>query len=130
MPRYMLETVMVHSADLDAAVDLASQRFPEIDVERCDTTGDGVDARVLWMCRAPSETHLHRWAAAAGVAVTSVRRLAPIDSRKQTNDADFGVGEALGGGRGELPRPSGKEEQGWRRDGLDRDGSRPSSGWC
>ena len=75
MPRYLLETLNTHGDHLDAAVDLASQRFPEIEVERCDTTGDGVDAHVLWTCRAPSETHLHRWAAAARVAVASVRRL-------------------------------------------------------
>jgi hypothetical protein len=75
MPRYLLETVEGDSGHLDAAVDLAAQRFPEIELERCDTTGDGVDARVLWMCRAPSETHLHRWAAAARVAVASLRRL-------------------------------------------------------
>jgi hypothetical protein len=68
-------TVDGDGVGLDAAVDLAAQRFPEIEVERCDTTGDGDDARVLWTCRAPSETHLHRWAAGARFAVASLRRL-------------------------------------------------------
>ena len=87
MPRYLLETLDGDGAHLDAAVDLTSVRFPEIDVQRCDTTGDGPNARVLWMCRAPSETHVHRWAAAAHFAVTSVRRLSAHRADRPTTGA-------------------------------------------
>jgi hypothetical protein len=63
MPRYLLKTHVIATPRIDAAVRLASQRFPEIAVE--DVSVDDTGARTLWLCRAPSETHVSRWAEAA-----------------------------------------------------------------
>jgi hypothetical protein len=67
MPRYLLETEVVATPQIDAAVRLASQRFPEIAVE--DISTDHAAAQTFWVCRAPSKTHVVRWAKAAHLAV-------------------------------------------------------------
>jgi hypothetical protein len=76
MPRYLLETGAVSGSRLDGAERLAAQRFPEISVERHYVTDDGTTARAVWVCRAPSETHLGRWAESAELTVTSMCRIA------------------------------------------------------
>jgi hypothetical protein len=74
MPLYLLE--LVPSADaghaqLEAAVSLATRRFPEVEVERRYVVRVD-DPREVWVCRAPSEAHLTRWAAEAHLDVPSV----------------------------------------------------------
>jgi hypothetical protein len=66
MPRYLLETDVLATPQIDAAVRLAAQRFPEIAVE--DLTTDRHGTRTLLVCRAPSKTHVDRWAKAAHLA--------------------------------------------------------------
>ena len=70
MPRYLLKTDAIATAQIDAAVRLATQRFPEVAVEDISTDDDG--ARTIWVCRAPSKTHVGRWAEAAHLAAASV----------------------------------------------------------
>ena len=92
MPRYLFETDVDARSQLDAAGRLAAQRFPEITIEHRYTTHDDTGARVLWVCRAPTEVHLGRWAAAAHLALTCIRRVAadapptsPVDPTVASN---------------------------------------------
>jgi hypothetical protein len=71
MPRYLVETDAPAATELDAAVHLAGHRFPEIDVQRTYITHDTSGPQAWWVCRAPSESHLGRWAAAAGLRIAS-----------------------------------------------------------
>ena len=66
MPRFLLETDAVATPQIDAAVRLAAERFPEIAVEDLATDDNGTTS--LWVCRAPSKTHVDRWASAAHLA--------------------------------------------------------------
>jgi hypothetical protein len=61
--------------ELAGAERLAAHRFPEVAVERRYVTEDGTTARAVWVCRAPSEAHLGRWAESAELNVTSVGRI-------------------------------------------------------
>jgi hypothetical protein len=76
MPRYLMETGVVTTPVLDEAERLVAHRFPEIAVERRYVTDDGITARAVWVCRAPSEAHLGRWAASAELSITSMCRIA------------------------------------------------------
>jgi len=71
MPHYLLTTAIVARSQLHAALELQTQRFPEVSVEHRFTTHEP-EAHDLWLCRAPSDEHLTRWAAAAGIPCTSV----------------------------------------------------------
>ena len=75
MPRYLMETDVVGSSELDDAVHLAAARFPEVAVEHCCTASDDRGDRVLWICRAPSANHLRRWAEAARLPQGTPRRI-------------------------------------------------------
>jgi hypothetical protein len=66
MPRYLLETEVIATVQIADAVRLAAQRFPEIAVEGLSTDDSGT--RTVWVCRAPSRTHVDRWAEAADLA--------------------------------------------------------------
>jgi hypothetical protein len=56
------------------ALDRLGTRFPEIDVVGRYRSIDAADE--LWVCRAPSVTHVERWAAEAELHITGIRRLA------------------------------------------------------
>jgi hypothetical protein len=78
MPRYLCETGAVDPVRLDDAVRLAAHRFPEIALEHRRTTVGDTQSQTLWLCRAPSEAHLIRWAEAAQLALASVH---PLNAR-------------------------------------------------
>ena len=76
MPRYLVETSVVGGSHLDHAEGLLAHRFPEISVERRFLTDDDTTTRAIWVCRAPSDAHVVRWAASAELSITSMRRIA------------------------------------------------------
>jgi hypothetical protein len=75
MPRYLVEFDEVDDAGRKRARSLATERFPEIEIEieRSAAFDLGSPGRELWECRAPSDTHLRRWAAAAGFSNATTR---------------------------------------------------------
>ena len=72
MPSYLLETDVIATSRIDAAVRLAARRFPEIAVE--DVSTDQDRTRTRWVCRAPSKTHVDRWVKAAHLAAAVSNR--------------------------------------------------------
>jgi hypothetical protein len=97
MPRYLLRTDIASDACAAAAVHLAGECFPGIKVERREVISAGADAHMHWVCRAPSEAHLHRWATAAQLGVGSVRqveqappKVTPVRARRSTTDQPKG----------------------------------------
>jgi hypothetical protein len=75
MPRYLLQTGAVAPSGSAAAVQLATRLFPEIAVEHCYVAHDEVNAQTTWVCRAPSDAHLRRWANASGFGRISLQRI-------------------------------------------------------
>jgi hypothetical protein len=73
MPRYLLETRPTTASDRDRALRLAALRFPEVAVEHAYAARAQHDSRDVWVCRAPSQAHLQRWADAACLALGAVR---------------------------------------------------------
>jgi hypothetical protein len=74
MPRYVIELHPAAAAQADATR-LVMERFPEIAIEERYTSRDSDVRTELWICRAPSETHLRRWADAAALTVHGLRRI-------------------------------------------------------
>ena len=74
MPRYRLEFDEVDDVARERARSLASERFPEIEVERSAVLDPERPGRERWECRAPSDTHVRRWAAAAGFSHATTRQ--------------------------------------------------------
>ena len=74
MARYLVETDAGVGGDRPPDLARAERRCPEVAVERRYQAheGDGPD---LWLCQAPSVTHVEHWAGAAGLEVRSVRRV-------------------------------------------------------
>jgi hypothetical protein len=79
MPRYLIETAneggsLGELGELgELAVELVGRRFPEVSVERRFEADDGTGCpRELWLCTAPSEAHIRRWAAAADLSLRSL----------------------------------------------------------
>lgn len=68
MPRYVLGCRAVTRSKREIASHLAATRFPEItvDLRFAAHDDDGLD---MWVCRAPSENHIRRWAADAALGV-------------------------------------------------------------
>jgi hypothetical protein len=79
MPRYLVEFDEVDDVARRRARSLATERFPEIEieVERSAAHDLASSGRELWECRAPSDTHLRRWAAAVGFP-NATTRLNPL----------------------------------------------------
>ena len=73
MPRYLLQTSTIPSSGSGAATQLAARLFPEIALEHCYVAHDESRASATWVCRAPSEAHLYRWAEASGLGQVSVQ---------------------------------------------------------
>ena len=78
MPSYVLGTRTTTRANRDALAELTATRHPEVLVELrfAAHDNDGLD---VWICRAPSETHIRRWAAAADL---ELRLLQPVDAQQ------------------------------------------------
>jgi hypothetical protein len=76
MPRYLVEFDAVDEPARQRARSLAVERFPEveIEVERSAALDPGTAGRELWECRAPSDTHVRRWTAAAGFSNATTRQ--------------------------------------------------------
>jgi hypothetical protein len=72
MPRFLLDAAAPESA-LHRLRDLAAHRFPEVALEQHFT--DHAGTTDMWVCRAPSCTHVQRWADAAGLQVQAIRRV-------------------------------------------------------
>ena len=98
MPRYLCEAPPTTAADRERACRLAARRFPEVDFEQRLAAHDdwGSVDREMWVCRAPSRTHLLGWAAAAGIDFASVQ---------QVEVTTFSGGPRSGGQQGEGPWP-------------------------
>jgi hypothetical protein len=60
MPRYEVRITIPWVTDRSRAVDVLARRFPEIDV--IEQHQDRVAREEVWICRAPSATHVERWA--------------------------------------------------------------------
>ena len=78
MPLYLFEAPPVSDAQRDEACRLVARRFPEVALERSYGEHDG-DGQDLWLCRAPSQDCVSRWAAAAGLLVRQIRHVQPLD---------------------------------------------------
>jgi hypothetical protein len=73
MPRYLIETADSAGSSGELAMQLVGRRFPEVSVERRLEADDGQSGpHEVWLCSAPSEAHIRRWAAAADLAVRSL----------------------------------------------------------
>jgi hypothetical protein len=75
MPRYLVEFRRPSPPGGDGADTLVARRFPEISVEHRYTSSDRSGKTELWVCRAPSDTHLRRWTRAASLTVLDLRRI-------------------------------------------------------
>ena len=75
MPRYLFETNVTNGPQRDSAERLAATRFPEVAVEHRFTAHDGDSGSELWVCRAPSASHVHRFAIAARLSLASLRHV-------------------------------------------------------
>jgi hypothetical protein len=74
MPRYLFETDASVRTGRDQ-VDTLAHRFPELELEHSYLVHDGGGSREVWVCRAPSEAHLRRWAIAADLMLRHVQRI-------------------------------------------------------
>ena len=61
MPRYEVRLTVASVTERSRAVDVLARRFPEIDVIEQHRGRMPLDDEV-WICRAPSVTHIERWA--------------------------------------------------------------------
>lgn len=75
MRRYLLETSATDSDTTQRAPATAAQRYPEVIIEASYVPLDDATANGVWICLAPTERHVRRWATAAHL---DVRRLTPI----------------------------------------------------
>ena len=80
MPLFLFEAPPITDLQRDLALRLAAQRFPEISLERRYAEHDG-GGRDVWVCRAPSEDQLTRWAVAAELSLGEVRRVDTLDQQ-------------------------------------------------
>jgi hypothetical protein len=74
MPHYLFETGLTSGPHVDAAIALSTQRFPEVALEHRYAAHDD-NRREVWVCRAPNEAHLQRWAAAAHLELWSLQHV-------------------------------------------------------
>jgi hypothetical protein len=72
MPRYLLGARTTTRAERESVASLTDTRYPEVrvDLRYAAHDDDGLD---VWVCRAPSETHVRRWAAAADLELRLVQ---------------------------------------------------------
>jgi hypothetical protein len=79
MPRYVFATAPTSQAAADWAMRLVSRRFPELEIEHRTTMEGEAAAHDTWVCHAPNESHVLRWAIAAGLELFDV---VPNDSAR------------------------------------------------
>jgi hypothetical protein len=84
MPRYLLETPATTRIERARASFTASRRYPEVAIEQCFLVRDRAGSCEMWVCVAPNEAHLRRWAEASGLALATLRR---VDAR--ATELDF-----------------------------------------
>jgi len=72
MPRYTFVTAELATLDRERVVELASTRFPEVALRPVDADIREPN-RMMWVCEAPNESHLLRWAKAAAVELIGIR---------------------------------------------------------
>jgi len=77
MPRYLLETSATTGPDRDRASAAAAHRFPEVAIEHRFTAQDDSSSRDIWVCRAPSEAHVRRWAHACHLGLAALQSVGP-----------------------------------------------------
>ena len=82
MPRFVVETLPVDEARRATAQTLLRTRFPELAIHQISSE----PAADRWGCRAPSEAHLHRWAAASQLVIKSLRRTDAASSAQEGVD--------------------------------------------
>lgn len=82
MPLFLFESPPISDLQRDHALSLAARRFPEIALEHryAEHDGGGLD---VWVCRAPNEDELTRWALAAELTVGDLRRVDPLEINDQ-----------------------------------------------
>jgi hypothetical protein len=75
MPRFLFETAPISRGRFESLTRFGDQRFPEVAVERCYAPHAEGPNREVWVCRAPSEAHLRRWAEATCLAPLGLRHV-------------------------------------------------------
>ena len=70
MPSFLFRSRRIGEDRITLAIELASQRFPELAISHRFTVRD-VDAEV-WVCCAPSLDHIERWGRASELAIGPV----------------------------------------------------------
>lgn len=75
MPRYLFETPLLDDTARERAGRVAAERFPEMEIEHTYVTERDDVSREVWVCRAPSASHVERWAAATQLPLGVVRRV-------------------------------------------------------
>ena len=75
MPRYLLETRALPDDERSRVLEVTSARFPEVALEQRYRVRGQNGARDVWVCRAGTETQMHRWAEELDVAVDDIRRI-------------------------------------------------------
>ena len=88
MPVFTFVTTALATGDRDRVVELAATRFPEVALGPNQADVDGSD-RITWVCEAPNESHLLRWARAAALELIQVRDIShskpsTVESRPPT----------------------------------------------
>jgi len=84
MPRFLIETDAIPRSRVEALTRASAVRFPEVWVDASATHRDGDSTRTLWVCGAPSRTHLERWAKAVQHWPLIVRRIEPAHVSETT----------------------------------------------
>lgn len=75
MPHYLFETEGASEPQRSSGPHLAAWRFPEVAVEHRYAAHGVPHGKELWVCRAPSEAHVHRWAAASDLELAALRHV-------------------------------------------------------
>ena len=84
MPRFLVETEP-RAAPRSGTADLIwRQRFPEVVVEHRYAAYDQATSREVWLCRAPSSAHIHRWAVATSLPLVALQHVADVPSEPPT----------------------------------------------
>lgn len=77
MPLFLVQARPITDAESQHAVRVAVERYPEVGLQMhyADHHGAGED---LWVCRAPTQDHLRRWATAADIPLSTIRHVETV----------------------------------------------------
>jgi hypothetical protein len=78
MPRFLVETEPQAAPTSDTADLIWTQRFPEVVLEHRYAAYDETTSREVWLCRAPSGAHVHRWAVAIALRLVALQHVADV----------------------------------------------------